>query len=75
MFVSFHFIDADKMSEIVNNMCLVILYLITLQQSMKSKSWIIKHYSSHEWNYKNTMKQVNYEKSNIFPAVTPDKKP
>jgi hypothetical protein len=30
MFVSFHFIDADKMSEIVNNMRLVILYLITL---------------------------------------------
>ena len=48
MFVSLHFIDADKMSEIVNNMCLVILYLITLHQPMKSKSWIIKHYSLHE---------------------------
>jgi hypothetical protein len=29
------------MSEIVNNMCSVILYLIRHQQSMKSKSWII----------------------------------
>jgi len=37
-----------KMSEIVNNMCSVILYLIRHQQSMKSKSWIIKYSSSHE---------------------------
>jgi len=38
MFVSFHLIDTDKVSEIVNNMCSVILYLNTLQQAMKSKS-------------------------------------